>query len=294
MNYVLITPARNEADFIETTIKSVCSQSILPRKWVIVSDGSTDQTDEIVSEYTKRYEFIKLIRKEAEKDRNFGAKVRAIIVGYKEVNNIDYEFIGNLDADVSFNAEYYRSVLDLFHQNPRLGIAGGFIYENNNGIFQSRQFNTERSVAGAVQLFRRKCHEDIGGYIPLPYGGEDTVAEVMARMYGWEVRAFPQLKIYHFRPTSSANGLWKGKYNHGLKDYSLGTHPVYEVLRCCSRISGKPILLGAFVIFAGFTWAYCKRDPRIIPNEFIRYLRKEQLQFMRSSITNLFKGYSAY
>lgn len=286
MNYVIITPARNEAAFIEKTINSVCSQSKLPLKWVVVSDNSTDRTDEIVSEYAKQYGFIKLLRRENKEERNFGARARAIVIGYNEVRHLDYQFIGNLDADVSFGPDYYGAVLDLLQANPMLGIAGGFIYEERDGVFQSRQFNTERSVAGALQLFRRKCFEDIGGYFPMPYGGPDTVAEVMARMHGWEVRAFPELKVNHYRPTSSAEGPWKSRFRQGLKEYSLGTHPFYLFLKCCRRFSDKNLKFGSLATFAGFLWAYIRWEKRTLPPEFVRYFRKEQMRYIRSIIAS--------
>ncbi|MFX0199832.1 MAG: glycosyltransferase, partial [Candidatus Hodarchaeota archaeon] len=174
-SYVLITPARNEQDYIQKTIESVVSQTILPEKWVIVSDGSTDHTDEIVSHYAAKHDFIQFIRVSEHIQRNFWSKVHAFNAGYEQIKNTEYKFLGNLDADVSFNSNYYENVLLRFQTNPKLGIAGGIILELLNGQYVNQKLSLN-SVAGAIQLFRRECYQDIGGYIPLTYGGVDSAA----------------------------------------------------------------------------------------------------------------------
>lgn len=284
--YVLVTAAYNEEAYIGRTIESVVAQTLLPRKWVIVSDGSTDRTDEIVERYAKQNPFIQLVRITEEHPRNFTAQVYAITRGVQSLGDVEFQFIANLDADVSFEPDYYRKLLDEFHKDPSLGLAGGYIYEKNKGVFASRPTNGEHSVAHAVQMFRRECFEAVGGYVPLPYGGPDWHAQVVARMKGWRVRAFPQLPVFHYRPTGSADRLFRDLFRQGRMDYSLGVLPLFEIMKLVRRARFKPFVLGSLVRFSGFLWGYCKREPRIVSREFVQYLREEQ----RSQIRQLFSS----
>ena len=221
-NYVLITAARNEEKYIEATIKSVLSQTILPKKWVIVSDGSTDHTDEIIKKYLANSRFIEFVRREpgSNQDSGFASKVFALNAGYELLKHGAYDYIGHLDADITFETDYYENVLKLFEQNPLLGIAGGFIFEQKQGNFVSRPYNTERSVAGGIQLFRREFYQVLGGLIPLKNGGEDWYAEVNARMKGWEVASFHNLHVFHHKPGNVVRGALKESFGHNYKSES--------------------------------------------------------------------------
>src|SRR5713101_9789849 len=160
--YVLITPARNEVQFIEHTIKSVVNQTVRPLKWVIVSDGSTDGTDEIVRNYGTKHEWIELVRLPERTHRNFAGKVAAFDAGYARVSELKFDVVGNLDADVSFEADYLAFLISKFTENPGLGVAGT-PYREENAAHDDR-FKSPDHVSGACQMFRRKCFEDIGGY----------------------------------------------------------------------------------------------------------------------------------
>jgi biofilm PGA synthesis N-glycosyltransferase PgaC len=280
--YVLITPVRNEEAYIERTIKAVVAQKTRPNEWVIVSDGSIDRTDDIVRCYLSKYDFIQLVRRSEDAERSFAAKVHAFRLGYQHLRNRRYDFIGNLDGDVSFDPDYYDRIRSKFRAYTRLGIAGGLIYEEWNGKFVGRTFDTTRSVAGAVHLYRRECFEAIGGFVPLKYGAEDTCAEVMARMAGWEVQSFPDAKVFHHRHTDSARGkVLKARFNQGRAEFELGNHPVFEALKCLGRLTEHPYLVGAFCRMAGFVWASIQGAERIVTREFVRYLRKEQTERIR-------------
>jgi len=282
LSYVIITPARNEEAYIEETIQSVISQTVLPLKWVIVSDGSTDRTDKIAKKYLDNYSFMVLLSIKGDAQRNFGSQVRAINIGYEHLKHLRYDFIGNLDADVSFAPNYYERVLEKFQQNPKLGLAGGFIYEQYKGSFRSRPFNSIRSVPHAVQLFRKECYESIGGYIPLKYGGPDWYAEVMARMNGWQVESFPELKVFHHRHTATADGKLRGMFQEGLRAYSVGSHPLFEIFKSLRRIEKKPFFVYSFFRMAGFIAAYLRGEQRVVSDEFVKYLRKEQMERLKS------------
>jgi len=281
-SYVLITPARNEEAYIEKVIQSVTCQTIPPEKWIIVSDGSTDRTDEIVNKYVEKYDFIKLLSIKGDAQRNFGSKVRAFNTGYEQLKHIEYEFIGNLDADISFVPDYYERILNKFQQNPKLGLAGGFIYEEYNDKFKSRLFNSVRSVPHAIQFFRGECYELIGGFIPLRYGGVDWCAEVMVRMKGWQVESFPEIKVFHHRHTGTSDGKLRGIFREGIRAYSVGSHPLFEIFKCLSRFKGKPYLVYGLFRTAGFIWGYFRREKRMVSDEFVKHIRREQMQRLQS------------
>jgi poly-beta-1,6-N-acetyl-D-glucosamine synthase len=280
--YVLVTAAYNEEAYLEKTIQSVIAQTVLPMRWAIVSDGSTDRTDEIVLSYAARYPFIQLVRVQEEHARNFAAQVHAIDLGCKSLQNLDYRFLANLDADLTFEPTYYSRLIDKFHEDPDLGLAGGYVCEERNGIFISRKGNRDYSVPHAVQMFRRDCFECVGGYLALPYGGPDWHAQVVARMRGWGVKAFADLPVFHLRPTGSADRIMRHLFRQGRMDYSLGSYPPFEVLKLVRRFPSKPYVSGALVRLSGFLLGYWLREERPVTQEFIRFLRTEQKNALRS------------
>jgi biofilm PGA synthesis N-glycosyltransferase PgaC len=283
--YVLVTAAWNEELFIERTLQSVIKQTVRPLKWIIVSDGSTDRTDEMVRGYAEKYGFIQLHRIEEEHPRDFVAHVIAMNVGFSLLKELTYDFIGNLDADISLKPTYFARLLGEFERDPDLGLAGGYLYEEHEGEFCCRRMNRTWSVANGIQLFRRECLEAVRGYAVLPYGSPDWHAEVSVRMRGWRVQSFPELKVFHHRPTGTAGGLLRTCYREGLKDYLMGSHPVYELFRVGRRLPERPFVIGALVRLTGFAWARLSGQQRRVSEEFIRFLRKEEigrvLGFMR-------------
>lgn len=279
--YVLITPARNEEAYIEKTIKAVASQTVPPQKWIIVNDGSNDHTADIVDDYASKYHFINLVNIARQGERNFGAKVRAFKYGYERLGDVDFDFLGNLDADVEFESTYYEKILKKFCENSQLGIAGGIIAEYDSTKF-IEQHTSISSVAGAVQFFRRQCFEEIDGFIPLKLGGEDVVVEVMARQHGWKVQTFPELKVLHHRRVATIKGkILHGRFRQGVMNYALGYHPLFQFLRCLARIQDKPYFAGSMAMLFGYCWAACLRYPKVVPQGFVQYLRAEQLSRLR-------------
>ena len=283
-NYVLVTAAYNEETHIERTIQSVVAQTVLPRKWVIVSDGSTDRTDEIVQRYSQDHPFITLSRITEEHPRNYTAQVMAINHGYGLLKDSTFDFVGNVDADISFAPTYYEILLRRFACDSELGCAGGFICEEDEGVFKDRLGNSKSSVAHAVQLFRRACFELAGPYQVMKFGGPDWVAEVKARQFGWKVVAFPDLKVNHYRPTASAGGILRGRIRQGRMDHAMGTLVLFECLKCLRRLNEPPRLLGALLRFSSFLMAYLRREPRLVPDDFVEFLRQEQTQRLRALV----------
>lgn len=286
--YVILTSAYNEERFIEQTIKSVVSQTVPPIRWVIVSDGSTDHTDDIVRNYCAVHKFIRLLRQDSADPHSVVRKARALNLAYEELHNVEYEFLANLDGDVSFDSRYFEMLLERLHHNSALGIAGGVIQEEHKGSFKDRKSNNVRSVAHAAQIVRRECYKNIGGYMPLKYGGEDWCAEVNARMQGWTVNAFTDLKVKHHRRTGAADTAMRHHFRAGMMDFSVGSLPAFELLKCARRIPEWPVAIGAAARLVGFCWSYASNKPRLVSSEFVTFLRNEQrqrLKFIRNFTT---------
>jgi biofilm PGA synthesis N-glycosyltransferase PgaC len=288
LSYVLVTAAYNEEKLIDQTIRSIVSQTIRPARWVIVSDGSTDKTDDIVKSYAGQSDFIQLHRITEDHPRNFAAQAHAINHGLSQFRSSEYSFVGNVDADITVAPDYFARLLEKFRQDPKLGLGGGDINERcSDGKFRARRANSVASVAHACQLFRRECFEAIGGaYLPLPYGGPDTHAATVARMKCWRVASFPELKVFHHRPTSSAEGVLRGWFRQGKMDYSLGTLPLFELFKLLRRTWVMPYVIGSMARLAGFLDSYLHREKRAVPDDFVVYFRKEQ----RQRLSNRFRA----
>jgi glycosyltransferase involved in cell wall biosynthesis len=277
-SYVLITAARNEEKYIENTIKAIIAQTERPVKWIIVSDGSTDRTDEIVMRYVAQYNFITLVIKTANINGqvDFSSKVQAIMMGYKMLARIDYSFVGILDGDVTFDSCYYEMVLNKFAQNSKLGIAGGIILDQYDDHCIRRSPSNSNYVSGCIQLFRRKCYEAVGGLFPIKEGGEDTIAVITAQMKGWEVEAFEKFKVFHHKHSKVVRDRLKEAFRAGRMFYALGSHPLFEVLKSIKSITAEPYLLFAMTRMCGYLIPYFKRQRRPVTEEFIQFLRKKQ------------------
>lgn len=283
--YVLITAVRNEERFIEFPIRSILSQTILPGMWIIVSDGSTDGTDEIVSRYAAQHDFIKLVRREAKNEGlDFSSKVLAIYEGYEQLKKADYDFLGILDGDVSFGPDYYENILIKFQENKNLGIAGGIILDQYNDHCIRRSPNHTNYVSGCIQLFRRKCYEEIGGLFPIKEGGEDTIAAITAQMKGWIVEAFEELEVYHHKHSKARRGKLKEAFRAGRMFYALGSHPLFEILKSIKSITAQPYLLFAMTRMCGYLLPFVKKQRRPVTEEFILFLRKEQLSKLKLTL----------
>jgi len=287
LKYVVITPARNEVQFVELAIKSVVAQTVRPIKWVIVSDGSTDGTDEIVRKYSSENPWIELVRMPERSERNFAGKVYAFNAGYARLENLQYDAIASMDADISFDSEYFSFLLRKLSGDPRLGLVGTPFQNESNRTYDYR-FTSIEHVSGACQLFRRECFEGIGGYVALKAGGIDLAAVIAARMKGWKTRTFPEKRCMHHREMGTAlGGGLAANFRQGAKDYAFGGHPVWELFRFAYQITRQPVILGAVALGAGYLWAAVQRLERSIPREMVAFRRHEQIQRLK---TLLFDG----
>jgi glycosyltransferase involved in cell wall biosynthesis len=280
LQYVVITPARNEAGYIDRTLESMAAQICPPLRWVIVSDGSTDGTDDIVNEYARRTNWIELLRMPEQRDRSFAAKVQCFESGFARVKELPFDLVASLDADIAFEPDYFEFLLGKFAENPRLGVGGTPFVEN--GQQYNYQFSNIEHVSGACQVFRRQCYEDIGGYTRIKGGGVDWTAVTTARMKGWQTRTFPEKTCLHLRPMrTGAKSAVGASFHHGERDYYLGGHPVWQVFRAIRQLARPPYVINGAALFAGFVWAALTRAKRPIPAELVRFNRAEQMARLR-------------
>lgn len=288
--YVLITPACNEARFIENTIQSVIKQTVLPRKWVIVNDGSTDATADIVAQYAAKHAWMQLVNMPTRKGRNFAAKVHAFKAGQENLQGTEYEVIGNLDADVTLDEDHFEFLMRKFGEDPDLGVAGTVFTEPEGYSSATDSFEGQNYVSGQCQIFRRQCFEEIGGYFPSKAGGIDWIAVTTARMIGWKTRSFREKSFFHNRTLGTADrGVVASNYAYGKKDYFLGGHPVWEILRCSYRMVKRPYLLGGMALFAGYLAAFLSRTKRPVSDELMRFHRREQMVKLKTILLSIAK-----
>ena len=280
--YILITAARNEALFIKATIQSVVAQTVRPLRWVIVSDGSTDGTDAIVRQFAAAHPWIGLLRMPERSERSFGGKARAVNAAYASVREMDFQVVGNLDADVTVSADYFAYLLSKLTADPALGVVGTPFREVSGETYDYRFVSVEH-VSGACQVFRRQCFEDIGGYTAMAGGGVDHVALIKARMKGWKTRTFLDTACLHHRKIGTAEyGTLKAWFRIGIKDYSIGGHPLWELSRVIYRIAHKPYVIGALALGSGYFGAMVARIERPLPAEIEAFHRQEQIRRLKA------------
>jgi biofilm PGA synthesis N-glycosyltransferase PgaC len=282
--YVLVTPARNEVQFIERTIRSVIAQTVRPTAWIIVSDGSTDGTDDLVRRYADAHPFIDLVRMPERRERHFAGKVHAFNAGYARLRDRAWDVIGSLDADISFDAaDYFEFLLGRLAADPALGVIGT--------PFQGRsmydyRFVSLQHVSGACQVFRRACFEAIGGYIPVKTGGVDHIAVLTARMAGWKTRTFTERVCRHHREMGAAQyGACRARFRVGVLDYMLGGHPLWELCRTAYQMTRPPRVIGGLAVLAGYTSALLRGVRRPVSPELVAFRRREQMQRLWAFLT---------
>jgi biofilm PGA synthesis N-glycosyltransferase PgaC len=279
--YVIVTPARNEAQFIELTIKSVVAQTVRPLRWIIVSDGSTDGTDDIVRKWTSDHPWIQLVRMPERRERDFAGKVYAFNAGHAKLTDLNYEVIVSLDGDISFDSDYFSLLLGKLAADPKLGLAGTPFQELSGQTYDYRFVSIEH-VSGACQLFRRECFEAIGGYLPVRGGSIDHIAVITARMKGWKTRTFPEKVCLHHRIMGTADrSVLTSRFRLGIKDYRVGNHPLWELFRTAHQMTMPPLGIGGLALGAGYFWAVLRGEERPVSRDLIDFHRREQLLRLR-------------
>ena len=289
LSYVLITAARNEEAFIERTIQSVIAQTILPKKWVIISDGSTDGTDEIVQRYAKEKDWIELVRMPERRERHFAGKAYAFNTGYEKVKNLQYDIVGNLDADISFGEDFFEYLLENFGKMLDLGVAGTHYVEGEFHSFKDSYIDIHH-VNGQCQLFRRQCFEEIGGYLLVKDGGIDWIAVTTARMNGWKTYSFGERTFMHHRGMGTASSnVFKARFHYGKKDYFFGGHPLWQILRGVFQMTRKPYIVGGVLLVTGYFWAWLTQVERPVSRSLMKFYRREQMGRLKKLLSERLK-----
>jgi biofilm PGA synthesis N-glycosyltransferase PgaC len=276
VKYVIVTPVRDEEEHIEAIVAAVASQTILPTEWIIVNDGSTDRTAEIIDEYAARFPWIHAVHRN---NRGFrksgGGVVEAFYDGYRTIQDNEWEFVVKLDGDLTFPSDYFERCFDHFRGEQRLGIGGGAIY-HAIGTALTLEENPRFHVRGATKIYRRACWHAIGGLVVAP--GWDTIDEVKANMLGWKTCTFPEFRLVHHRFTGSADGSIRDRVKHGLACYVSGYHPLFVAASCVYRLIRKPYLIGSAAMLFGFVKGYLTHSPRLKEAAVVSYLRNQQLR----------------
>lgn len=280
--YAIVTPARNEERFIARVLESVVGQTVHPVRWVIVSDGSTDQTDAIVANYAHAHSWIELLRVDRVSERNFAGKAAALHAGYARLRELDFDAVAFLDADLDFAPEYFAFLLDKLACDAALGLAGTPYVEPDLASYDFK-FVSRDHVSGACQLFRRSCYEQIGGYRVIASGAIDSIIAIEARMMGWKTRTFTEMFLRHYRTMGTAgSGPLRARFNAGMKDYAIGNHPLWEIARALYQMTLPPFLLRSAAILSGYLWAFLSRQPRAVPVDVMCFYRREQMERLKT------------
>ena len=273
--YVVVTPVRNEEAYLPFTIESMIKQTLRPREWVIVDDGSTDRTGTIIDEATRQYSWILGVHR---KDRGYrkwgGGIIEAFYDGFHASSCSNWEFLCKLDGDLSFEPGYFEAAFDRFAQNPRLGIGGGMLYHVEQDV-KKIETHPLFHVRGGAKIYRRECWNAIEGLWVGP--GSDTVDDVKANMLGWTTQSFPDLQINHHRWTGEAYGRWGGVAKNGRTDYVSGYHPLFLLAKALVRLPKQPYLIGSVALLYGYFKALIERVPRVDDPQLIEYLRRQQI-----------------
>jgi glycosyltransferase involved in cell wall biosynthesis len=284
VRYVIITPVRDEEKYLEGTLRSVIRQTLKPVEWIIVNDGSSDRTGEVIEKYADAYSWIRGIHRE---NRGFrkagGGVVEAFYEGYNVLNSRDWDFIVKLDGDLSFEKDYFERCLEKFQQQPNLGLGGGVVWNIVRTGLQMEK-NPLFHVRGATKIYRKQCWEEIGDLIKAP--GWDTLDEVKANMLGWKTQSFTDLRVLHHRPTGLAEGVWRGCVKNGVADYICGYHPLFMAAKCIKRLFDRPYGVWTVGLLYGFCKGYLKGVEQVHDEDLKKYLRREQLRklMLRRSI----------
>ena len=279
MEYIIIMPAYNEEAFIGRALDSIARQTLLPRRLIVVNDGSSDRTAEIVAGYAQQHPWIRLVNHEKKEQRAAGAKVvRAFYLGYRAINE-PYDLLAKLDADLELPPDYFQRMVAMFEAAPRLGIAGGTIAIEQNGEWVYENFSDVDHVKGAFKTYRRQCFEDIGGLRASI--GWDTADELLARYHGWEIQVDNSLQVRHYRALGAETGSIKirVKVGHGMYRLRYGFF-ITLISAFKAGYLNRPYGLTGLAVFWGWLRSFLRRDEFMVSPEEGRFIRQFRRQRM--------------
>jgi glycosyltransferase involved in cell wall biosynthesis len=281
MNYYIVIPAHNEEAFIALTLNSLISQTVLPKKVVVVNDNSTDKTAEIVTAFAKENPFITLVNKTSEAIHLPGSKViQAFHKGFETLDE-DYDVIVKLDADLILPNNYFETVLNIFEKDSTIGMAGGFAYIEKNGEWILENLTDKDHIRGAFKAYRKACFQQIGNLKPAM--GWDTVDELLSKFYGWKVVTDASLIVKHLKPTG-ANYNKTARYKQGEAFYTLGYGFLITSIASAklAMMKKKPLLFLDYI--KGFVKAKSAKTPLLVTPEQAKFIRKYRLQKMKEKL----------
>jgi glycosyltransferase involved in cell wall biosynthesis len=270
--YVIVSPVKDEEAYIRFTIESVIHQTLRPGLWLLVDDGSIDQTTKIIREYCAKYEWIRLLTLNRRGERRFPAEIQAFNAGYELIEGEAFEFIVKLDCDLSFEPTYFERLLDKFNEDETLGIASG-IYLERHGQDWIPIKMPEYHTSGASKVLKSKCFRDIGGFVAAR--GWDTLDEIRAQIKGWKTRHFSDVNIYHLKKEGSGVGLLSVNSMHGEIYYLVGGSKLFFALKAFHRIAvGRPPVIGGLMMIYGFLKALLQRRKLLVSAEEATFYRR--------------------
>lgn len=271
--YVLISPCRNEADFMRQTLDTVVAQSLRPAKWVIVDDGSTDETPTVLAEYAERHDWIQIVTRADRGHRAVGpGVVDAFYSGYAAINPDDYDYVCKLDLDLRLPERYFETLVDRMTANPRIGTCSGKAYVEKDGGLVNEKHGDENSL-GMTKFYRVACFKEIGGFVREV--GWDGIDGHKCRMKGWTAISWdePALRFVHLRLMGASDkGIYTGRFRQGYGQYYMGTGFVFLAASVLSRMNQRPYVLGQLTILWGWIWSALRGLPRYQDPEFRRFL----------------------
>ena len=268
--FVIITPAKDEENFIRFTLESVCNQSLLPEEWIIVDDGSTDRTVQTIGEYLRKYNWIRLIRNDTSNEKRAeGSKiVLAFYKGYNKISVQDYDFLVKLDADLTLPVDYFEKVANAFRVNPRLGICGGRLFIEKYNKYITRN-GFDNYVPGAFKSYSKVCFNDIGGIMSVL--GWDGLDLLTAMYKGWNVEVLP-LKVITHRPTHSDYNMIKLNFLHGKAAWKMGSSFILIIIRTLFRLKQRPFILAGLSYFMGYLHSLFSNNQKCVNKDLEKYI----------------------
>lgn len=262
-SYVIISPVKDEGQFIHLTLNSVASQTCQPLCWIIVDDGSEDQTAVIAGRFAAQYPFIRLLSGRKGGARQTGTtEIRAFLHGFDSVQDARFDYIVKLDGDLSFPEHYFEQLLDEFEKDPKLGIASGIYEEEQQDGTWQEVVMPEYHAAGASKMISRACYAAIGGFINTP--GWDTVDEIRAWSHGWNTRHFRHLRMKHHRREGSAVGLRRTARMLGEIYYLTGGGKLFFILKVLNKMTHRPFFSAGLAMLQGYLSCWSQGQPLLV------------------------------
>jgi len=285
--YVIISPCRDEAEFMRSTLDTIVAQTMQPALWLIVDDGSTDESPEILAEYAAKHDFIKIFRRKDRGYRKVGAGVvDAFYSGFNEINSNDYNYVCKLDLDLELPPQYFEILMKKMEADPRIGNCSGKPYNRINGNMISERRGDEMSV-GMTKFIKMECFKQTGGFVRQVMW--DAIDCHKARQIGWKARSWdePELRFVHLRLMgSSQHSIYVGRMRHGFGQFFMGTGPIYMLASSVFRMLERPFVLGGIYMYIGYLKCFFKDTPRLDDKALVKFIRRFQWQ-------SLFKGKTA-